>query len=99
MCGILKCHMLTTGQPIDGATWQIRMLYDGDCPLCMKEVDFLRKRDEGVGNIDFVDISSPDYSPQDNAGIDFETAMGTIHAIRSDGSVISGKWWQRILTS
>lgn len=72
------------------ATWKIRMLYDGDCPLCLKEVDFLKKRDEGVGNIDFVDISSPDYLAQNNAGIDFSTAMGTIHAIRADGSVITG---------
>lgn len=77
-------------QSMSGATWKIRMLYDGDCPLCLKEVDFLRKRDEGVGNIDFVDISSPDYLPQNNAGIDFGTAMGTIHAIRADGSVITG---------
>lgn len=25
--------------------WQVNLLYDSDCPLCMKEVDFLRKRD------------------------------------------------------
>lgn len=28
-----------------GKPWQINLLYDSDCPLCMKEVDFLRKRD------------------------------------------------------
>jgi len=66
------------------------MLYDGGCPLCMREVDFLRGRDAGKGNISFVDIDAADYSPATNAGIDFETAMGTIHAIRSDGEVLTG---------
>jgi predicted DCC family thiol-disulfide oxidoreductase YuxK len=36
----------------------------------------------------FVDIASDDYSPEENAGIDFETAMGRIHAITADGEVI-----------
>ena len=32
--------------------WQINLLYDSDCPLCMKEVDFLRKRDvEGASSV------------------------------------------------
>ncbi len=33
--------------------WEINLLYDSDCPLCMKEVDFLRKRDvEGAWDYD-----------------------------------------------
>ncbi len=54
--------------------WEIKMLYDGDCPLCMREVSMLRRRDEGVGKIEFVDIASPDYDPAVNAGIPFEQA-------------------------
>jgi predicted DCC family thiol-disulfide oxidoreductase YuxK len=68
--------------------WQIKLLYDGDCPLCMREVNFLRKKDAGRGLIKFVDIADDNYAPDDNAGIDFETAMGRIHAIRADGTVI-----------
>lgn len=52
--------------------WEIRMLYDGDCPLCMREVNMLRRRDEGVGKIDFVDISSPSYEAEANANISYE---------------------------
>ena len=48
------------------------MLYDGDCPLCMREVNMLRKRDKDQNKIGFVDISSPDYTPKDNAGISYE---------------------------
>ncbi len=68
--------------------WQIKLLYDGECPLCLREVDFLQKRDAGRGLVKFVDIAASDYEAADNAGIDFETAMGRIHAILPDGSII-----------
>mmetsp|Transcript_1213 Transcript_1213/g.2827 ORF Transcript_1213/g.2827 Transcript_1213/m.2827 type:complete len:235 (+) Transcript_1213:2-706(+) len=71
-------------------TWDVRMLYDGDCPLCMREVDMLRNMDEGKGKIDFVDISAADYDPSKNMGLEFETVMQTIHAILPDGKVITG---------
>ena len=64
------------------------MLYDGGCPLCMKEVNFLRKRDT-AGHIDMVDIASADYRPAHNAGLTYEEAMGEIHAILPDGSVVT----------
>lgn len=72
------------------ATWNIKMLYDGDCPLCMREVDMLRSRDAGKGNIAFVDIASPEYNPADNADITFQQAMEKIHAIEKDGTVVTG---------
>ncbi|CAN6269683.1 unnamed protein product [Urochloa humidicola] len=65
------------------------MLYDGDCPLCMREVNMLRERNKSYGAIKFVDISSKDYSPDDNQGLDYETVMGRIHAILSDGTVVT----------
>ncbi|KAL5544264.1 hypothetical protein UlMin_008048 [Ulmus minor] len=69
--------------------WKIKMLYDGDCPLCMREVDMLRERNERFGTIKFVDISSDDYSPEENQGLDYKTVMGRIHAILSDGTVVT----------
>lgn len=48
----------------------------------------LRGRDKGVGKIDFVDISSSDYSPEDNANLSYDEAMGEIHAILPDGQVV-----------
>lgn len=64
------------------------MLYDGDCPLCMREVNMLKERDKSYGAIKFVDIGSEDYSPEENQGLDYETVMGRIHAILSDGTVV-----------
>ncbi|XP_061369643.1 uncharacterized protein At5g50100, chloroplastic [Gastrolobium bilobum] len=69
--------------------WKIKMLYDGDCPLCMREVNMLRERNESYGTIKFVDISSDDYSSEKNQGLDYETVMGRIHAILSDGTVVT----------
>lgn len=68
--------------------WQINLLYDGDCPLCLREVNFLRQKDNGRGLVAFTDIAADDYSPEENGGVDFATAMGRIHAVRADGTVI-----------
>ncbi|TKY73467.1 mitochondrial protein [Spatholobus suberectus] len=69
--------------------WKIKMLYDGGCPLCMREVNMLRERNKSYGTIKFVDISSDDYSPEENQGLDYETVMGRIHGILSDGTVVT----------
>jgi len=76
-------HKLTSTE-----TWKIKLLYDGECPLCLREVDFLKRRDAGRGLVSFVDIADPAYDPAANGGVDFETAMGRIHAVLPDGSVI-----------
>jgi predicted DCC family thiol-disulfide oxidoreductase YuxK len=77
----------TQSQP-EKPSWQIELLYDGECPLCMREVNFLRKRDAGRGRVRFVDIADDDYTPEAHGGVDFETAMGRIHAVLPDGTVI-----------
>ncbi|MGQ4647292.1 DCC1-like thiol-disulfide oxidoreductase family protein [Lyngbya aestuarii] len=69
-------------------SWQIKLLYDGECPLCVREVNFLRKRDAGRGRVTFVDIADNDYTPEIHGGVDFETAMGRIHAVLPDGTII-----------
>jgi predicted DCC family thiol-disulfide oxidoreductase YuxK len=68
--------------------WKIELLYDGECPLCMREVNFLQKRDAGRGLVNFVDIADDDYNPEAHGGVDFETAMGRIHAVLADGTVV-----------
>lgn len=49
----------------------------------------LRKRDAGTGKINFVDIASDSYEPSENANIDFEAAMGRIHGIQRDGTIVT----------
>ncbi len=69
-------------------SWKIKLLYDGECPLCLREVNFLQKRDAGRGIVGFVDIAADDYQAENHGGVDFKTAMGRIHAVLPDGSVI-----------
>ncbi|KAH9576477.1 hypothetical protein CY35_01G164600 [Sphagnum magellanicum] len=76
-------------EPSDN-NWKIKLLYDGGCPICMIEVNMLKERDNKYRAITFVDIDADDYSPDENNGIEFETAMGHIHAIRRDGTVLTG---------
>lgn len=70
------------------ASWKINLLYDGDCPLCLREVNFLQKKDAGRGIVKLTDIADIDYRPEENGGVDFETAMGRIHAVKADGTVV-----------
>ncbi len=65
------------------------LLFDGGCPLCQREVSFLRSRDS-LARISFVDIDSPEYNPELYSGISYREAMGTIHAITSSGEVLTG---------
>ena len=75
-------------QTLTSVPWKIKLLYDGQCPLCLREVNFLQKRDGGRGLVDFVDIADLDYSPAENGGVEFEDAMGRIHGVRPDGTIV-----------
>ena len=70
----------------------LTLLFDGGCPLCLREVRFLEARDRarhpGEPRIAFVDINAAGYDPAAHAGISYAEAMGRIHAIEADGSVL-----------
>ena len=64
-------------------------LYDGGCPLCRRETDFLKGRDK-FGYIKFVDINSQSYDSKDYQNISFKKAMSNLHGILNDGNIIKG---------
>ena len=64
-------------------------LFDGGCPLCLKEVKFLKKKDV-LNNIRFVDINSPDYNSNFFQGITYSEAMSNLHGILENGEIIKG---------
>ena len=66
---------------------KLTLLFDGGCPLCQREVTFLRSRDFS-NSISFVDIDSHNYDPVLYCGISYREAMGRIHAITSSGEVL-----------
>ena len=63
------------------------LLFDGGCPLCLREVKFLRSSDT-LENISFIDIDSPNYQPDLYSGISYKDAMGRIHAINESGEIL-----------
>jgi predicted DCC family thiol-disulfide oxidoreductase YuxK len=83
-----RSESLTPTPSITSDNWQINLLYDGDCPLCVREVNFLRQKDHGRGLVKFTDIADDRYSAEQNGGVDYATAMGRIHAVLADGTVI-----------
>tara|TARA_Y100001968_G_C19376433_1_gene727910 strand:+ start:140 stop:541 length:402 start_codon:yes stop_codon:yes gene_type:complete len=68
-------------------TAKLTIFFDGGCPLCKREVDFLQSRNQ-KGYLRFIDIDSPDFSIDNKYGITYKQAMARIHALKSDGSVI-----------
>jgi predicted DCC family thiol-disulfide oxidoreductase YuxK len=72
-----------------GENSEIRVLYDGGCPLCEREISMLRRLDRGRRRIDFEDIAAPRFDPE-RYGLDQEQVMARIHAVLPDGSVIEG---------
>jgi predicted DCC family thiol-disulfide oxidoreductase YuxK len=66
----------------------IKVLYDGECPLCAREIGFLRRRDRR-GVIAFDDIAAPGFDAT-RYGLDHAAVMSRIHGVLPDGTVIEG---------
>ena len=64
-------------------------LYDGACPLCLREVNFLKDKDE-LGHIRFIDISSKEYDASEYKNISYKTAMNNLHGLLHNGEIITG---------
>jgi len=71
-----------------GGVPALTILYDGGCPLCLREVRFLQGRDRQPHRLAFVDINAPSYDPGHHGGISYRDAMGRIHAIEGNGTVL-----------
>ena len=64
-------------------------LFDGGCPLCLRETRFLKKKD--VSNkINFIDINNDNYNPLLYKDISYTEAMSTLHGILENGDIIKG---------
>ena len=64
-------------------------LFDGGCPLCLRETNFLKRKDE-LNKIDFVDINNCNYNPILFKNISYAEAMSNLHGILENGDIIKG---------
>jgi predicted DCC family thiol-disulfide oxidoreductase YuxK len=77
-----------TAPNAQASDWHIKLLYDGDCPLCGREVAFLRRRDR-CGRIAFEDIAAPGFEPA-RYGLERADVMARMHGVLPDGRVVEG---------
>ena len=68
---------------------KLTFLFDGGCPLCLRETNFLKKRDISK-QIAFIDISSEDYDQSFYKNISYSEAMSNLHGIMANGEIIRG---------
>ena len=67
---------------------EFEVFFDGDCPLCLKEITFLRKKDKHE-RIKFTDIAATEFSPSDT-GKSLSELMAEIHGRLPDGTLVTG---------
>jgi len=66
----------------------VEVFYDGDCPLCMREIRMLRRRDRAA-RIVFTDIAAPGFAAA-AVGRTQAALMARIHGRLADGTWIEG---------
>lgn len=72
---------------MDSSSWKIKVFYDGECPLCMREMKFLMRMNKR-GGIAFEDTTSPDFDPK-KYGISTDPNR-IIHGVLNDGTIVTG---------
>ena len=66
--------------------WKFKLLYDGECPFCKREIAWMAKHDK-KGNLAFEDITAPNFDPT-RYGLTRKKVMGVIHGVFYDGRII-----------
>ncbi len=69
-------------------SFAIEVFYDGGCPLCVREIDLLRRLDRR-GRIRFTDLEAAGFDPG-ALGTTYEALMERIHGRLPDGRLIVG---------
>jgi len=72
--------------PCEG--WDIQVFFDGACPLCKRDIAFVRSLDSRR-RIWFTDIAAPDFSAEP-WGTDMPTLMARLRGRLPDGSWVEG---------
>ena len=73
---------------MNGGAYEIEVFYDGDCPLCMREIAMLQRRDR-AGRIRFTDIAAAEFDAH-RFGKSWDELMARIHGRLPDGTWIEG---------
>jgi predicted DCC family thiol-disulfide oxidoreductase YuxK len=69
------------------SSWTVEIFFDGECPLCTREVNVLKRMDRKQ-RVRFTDIAARDFMPP--PGLDMAALMARIHGRLPDGTIIEG---------
>jgi predicted DCC family thiol-disulfide oxidoreductase YuxK len=83
MRSIPKTWGVDTSAPFD-----VEIFFDGECPLCTREVRMLQRLDRKQ-RVRFTDIAAADFDPS-VFGLDMATLMARIHGRLPDGRILEG---------
>lgn len=72
----------------DKTEFKPQVYYDGLCMVCSREIDHY-KRSRGAEGLDFVDITSPSFSPE-REGLNGKAVHKHMHVRRADGTIVTG---------
>ncbi|MEN9983738.1 MAG: hypothetical protein RJB10_1656 [Pseudomonadota bacterium] len=66
----------------------LTIYYDGECPLCLAEIHFLKSRN-ALGLIEFVDVAAPQYDEATHQ-LSCQLALATMQGRLADGTQLEG---------
>jgi predicted DCC family thiol-disulfide oxidoreductase YuxK len=68
--------------------WPLTLYFDGDCPLCAREIQMLRRR-ASEERLQLVDISTAPFDAAE-LGFTHQTMQNLLHARFADGQWVTG---------
>ena len=71
------------------ADYDIEVFFDGDCPLCVREINMLSRLDRR-SRIKITDIAAPGFDAMATAGRSWDELMAEIHGRLPDGTMVTG---------
>lgn len=76
------------GEPPTMPAPEFTLLYDHECPMCRREVAWLKRRDRHQ-RFAAIDISAPDFDAG-RYGLSRERVHARLHGVTADGTVVEG---------
>lgn len=71
------------------ADYDIEVFFDGECPLCMREINMLSRLDRR-SRIKLTDIAAPGFDAMATTGQSWDQLMAEIHGRLPDGTLVTG---------
>ncbi len=68
------------------SSWKIKLLYDGDCPFCRREIDWMQRRNSN-GKLAFENIAVTGFDAS-SYGLRQKEVMHFIHGVLPNGRII-----------